>query len=184
MPNVRPTPDHSYNGERHQHHIPAVIANPKSDTVYFEEMTRAVFQAGMDWGVIRARWPKFQKAFKRFDVTKVAYFSPDDVDYLLSAESGVIRNFRKVTATVQNAATFLEVREEFGSFKAYLRTFDAQPYALKVRDIKKRFRHVGDTGAFVFLHTVGEKTPPWADRKVTGRPQPLKPQPRGTRPVR
>ena len=171
MPNARPV---AQPRPQRGHHRPEVVT-PRGDNQYFEELTRAVFQAGMDWGVIRNRWPKFQKAFKRFDPAKVAYFSPDDVDYLLSSDSGVIRNFRKVTATVQNAVTMLAIGEEFGSFKSYLRTFDREPYAVKVKDMKSRFRHLGDTGAFVFLYTVGEKVPSWADRKTAARAKPTKP---------
>jgi 3-methyladenine DNA glycosylase Tag len=91
------------------------------------------------------------------------------VEYLLSPASGVVRNFRKVSATVENAARFLAVREEFGSFRRYLRSLDGQPYAVRVKDLKRRFKHVGDTGAFVFLYSVGEQVPAWADRKVSGR---------------
>lgn len=145
------------------------VTVPRTDDGYFEEMTRAVFQAGIDWGVIRKRWPAFRKAFKGFSAKKVALFSPDDVDYLLSAESGVVRNFKKVSATLHNAAKVVEVREEFGSFRAYLRSMDEMPYAARVKDLKRRFKHVGDTGAFVFLYSVGEDVPSWHDRKVSGK---------------
>jgi len=147
------------------------VTVPRSDAGYFEALTRAVFQAGMDWGVIRNRWPAFRKAFRGFSADKVALFSPDDMDYLLSAESGIVRNFKKISATLQNAAVFLEIKGEFGSFKKYLRSMDDEPYANRVRALKQRFRHLGDTGAFVFLYTVGEEVPSWHDRRVTGRRQ-------------
>lgn len=150
-----------------RHTRPEVMV-PRNDNGYFEALTRAVFQAGMDWGVIRNRWPAFRRAFKGFSPERVALFSPDDVDYLLSAESGIVRNFRKVSGTLHNAAVFLEIRAEFGSFKRFLRSLDGEPYGDRVRTLKKRFRHLGDTGAFVFLYTVGEEVPSWHDRKVDG----------------
>lgn len=146
------------------HTIPPVKA-PAGDGGYFEEMTRSVFQAGIDWEVIRQRWPAFRKAFRGFSAERVAHFGPDEIDHLLSAASGIVRNYRKVTATVHNAGELLAVQRQFGSFQAYLRSFDGQGYRALVKDMKRRFRHLGDTGAFVFLYTVGEEVPPWEERK-------------------
>ena len=146
------------------HTIPTV-KEPADDAGFFEEMTRSVFQAGIDWGVIRRRWPAFRKAFGEFSVERVAYFGPDDIDRLLLADSGIVRNFKKISATVHNAAALLAVQGEFGSFKGYLRSFDGLGYRALVKDMKKRFQHLGDTGAFVFLCTVGEEVPSWEERK-------------------
>ena len=141
------------------------VKEPADDDGYFEGMTRSVFQAGIDWEVIRRRWPAFRKAFKEFSIERVAYFGPDDIDRLLRADSGIVRNFRKINATVHNAAAVLSLQQEFGAFKAYLRSFDGQGYRALVKDMKKRFSHLGDTGAFVFLYTVGEEVPSWEERR-------------------
>ena len=66
---------------------------------------------------------------------------------------------------MHNGAAFLAIQQEFGSFAAYLRSLDGLGYRGLVKDLKKRFRHLGDTGAFVFLYTVGEKVPSWEERK-------------------
>ncbi len=145
------------------HYIPPVKV-PVNDSGYFEEMTRAVFQAGFDWEVIRQRWQAFRRAFKRFSVRSVAYFSPDDVDRLLRADSGIVRNYRKILATVYNAYAILQVKKEYGSFQAYLRSFDGKGYGALVKDLKKRFHYLGVTGSFVFLYAVGEEVPAWEDR--------------------
>ena len=137
---------------------------PADDNGYFEEMTRAVFQAGFDWEVIRQRWPAFRRAFKRFSIKDVAYFSPDNIDQLLRADSGIVRNYRKIQATIHNAAVMLEIEKEHGSFKTYLRSFDGRGYGILVKDLKRRFRYLGVTGSFVFLYAVGESVPSWEDR--------------------
>ena len=139
---------------------------PANDDGYLEEMTRSVFQAGIDWEVIRRRWPAFQQAFKGFSVVEVAHFGPDDLDRLIGAESGIVRNYRKISSTIHNAEVFLDIQGEFGSFWNYLRSFDGRGYATLVKDLKKRFRHLGNTGAFVFLYTVNEKVPEWEERHV------------------
>ncbi len=129
-------------------------------------MTRAVFQAGIDWEVIRQRWPAFRIAFKRFSVAGVAGFGPEDVDRLMRLDSGIVRNYRKILATVHNAVAMLELRKEFGSFASYIRSFDGHGYVPLVKDLKKRFHYLGNTGSFVFLHRVGEPVPEWEARRI------------------
>lgn len=148
----------------HAHHIPPT-AVPRNDDGYFEALTRCVFQAGIDWGLIRERWPAFREAFAGFSVPKVARFGTDDLDRLLD-DKGIVRNYRKIAATLSNAATMLEVKREFGSFKKYLRSLDGRDYRGRVKDLKQRFRHLGDTGAFIFLYTVGEDVPEWEERRM------------------
>lgn len=145
------------------HSIPPVKA-PRDDDGYFEALTRCVFQAGIDWGIIRERWPAFRSAFNGFSIRRVAGFGPDDVDRLMQADSGIVRNYRKIAATIRNATALLDIKQEFGSCRSYLRSFDQAGYRPLVKDLKRRFRYLGDTGAFVFLYTVGEEVPEWEER--------------------
>ena len=49
---------------------------PKSnDEVYFENMCRVIFQAGLNWQVIDNKWPSIKKAFANFNIDKVACFT-------------------------------------------------------------------------------------------------------------
>ncbi len=124
---------------------------------YLEVLSKAVFEAGMNWKVIENKWPGFQAAFDGFDPVKVAAYSPVDTDRLL-ADSRIIRNGRKVEATVHNAAAMLDAEKEFGSFAKYLEAM--RPFESQLSDIKKRFKHVGNFGVYYFLYVVGEEVPP------------------------
>ena len=124
---------------------------------YLEVMTTAVFQAGISWRVIAAKWDGFREAFHGFDAEQVASFTPKDVDRL-AEDTRIVRNRSKIQATVDNAETFLALEREFGSVKKYLRPhpdFDAT-----VKDLRKRFKWLGDSGAYYFLHVVKEPVPP------------------------
>jgi len=44
--------------------------NAKSLDDYLAVITRAVFQAGLRWALIDAKWPAFQNAFANFDTKK------------------------------------------------------------------------------------------------------------------
>ena len=135
---------------------PAQI-EPRTLGVYLEVMSKAVFQSGMSWRVVEAKWPGFQAAFFDFVPERIARLTPKEID-ALSADTRIIRNHRKIEATVDNARTMLELNAEHGSFRRYLRSHGG--YQATVADLKERFRFLGDTGAYVFLYVVGEEVPP------------------------
>jgi 3-methyladenine DNA glycosylase Tag len=130
---------------------------PKRLNDYLEVMSKAVFQACISWQVIDAKWPGFQEAFFDFDPERIARLTPKEIDGL-TADTRIVRNRRKIEATVDNARTMLELNAEHGSFRKYLRSHGG--YHGTVADLKERFRFLGDTGAYFFLHVVGEEVPP------------------------
>ena len=123
---------------------------------YLEVLSKAVFESGMSWRIVEAKWPGFQEAFDGFDPETIAAYTPDKLD-ALSNDSRIIRNRRKIEATVHNAEAMLATDKEFGSFKRYLD--QAGDFGATVQDMKKRFKHVGDFGAYYFLYVVGQPVP-------------------------
>ena len=138
-------------------------AKPASDDGYLEMLTKAVFQAGFSWSVIRDKWPNFQEAFGGFDVGEVAVYDEGDIDRLLR-DADIVRNGRKIVATVENARTIQRLGHENGSFHNYLRYLDGLPYSQRRKTLTGLFKNLGPTGVFVFLHTVDEDVPDWHDR--------------------
>lgn len=131
---------------------------PKGLADYLEVMTKAVFQSGMSWSVIEAKWDGFQKAFKGFDPKEIARFAPDDVDRL-AQDPGIIRNRKKIEATIDNAVEMQALAEEHGGdFRKYLRSHGS--FEETVADLRRHFRFLGDFGAYYFLYVVGEQVPP------------------------
>jgi methyladenine glycosylase len=139
--------------------------NPKGLADYFEVMTKAVFQSGISWRVVEAKWDGFRNAFKGFDPSKIANFTPQDVDGL-AADTSIIRNRRKIEATVENAETMLALDREHKGFARYLRSHGG--FDETVADLRTQFRFLGDTGCYYFLYVVGEKVPghdQWAESR-------------------
>ena len=124
---------------------------------YLEVLSKAVFDAGMSWRVVEAKWPGFREAFANFDPETVASFTPDDVDRL-ATDTRIIRNRRKIEATIHNAATFIEIDREFGGIRDYLRSIAG--FEPLMQDMKKRFKHLGSFGVYYFLWVVREPVPP------------------------
>jgi DNA-3-methyladenine glycosylase I len=148
--------------ERPGFEIPPRVT-PADDRGYFEQMTKAIFQAGFSWQVVNNKWSNFQMAFDGFDVDRVAAYGLEDVDRLLSDE-GIVRNGRKIEATIANAIQFQTIRDEFGSFAGYLRSLDDLAYPERQKILSKRFKNLGRTSVFVFLWCVNEDVPDWEER--------------------
>jgi 3-methyladenine DNA glycosylase Tag len=148
--------------ERPGFEIPPRIT-PTDDDGYLEQMTKAIFQAGFSWQVVNDKWLNFQRAFDGFNIDRVAAYNLEDIDRLLS-DPGIVRNGRKIEATIANAVQFQAIRSEFGSFAAYLHSLHALPYRERQRILSKRFKNLGRTSVFVFLWCVNADVPDWEER--------------------
>ncbi|MBF0464636.1 MAG: DNA-3-methyladenine glycosylase I [Nitrospirae bacterium] len=143
------------------------------DTTLFEMITLEGAQAGLSWITILKRRDSYRAAFDRFDPAIVANYSEEKVKILLN-DSGIIRNRLKIISAVNNAAQFLKIQEEFGSFTSYLwkfvngkpivntfKTFSEIPAYTELsdtisHDMKKRgFTFFGTTICYAFMQAVG-----------------------------
>jgi DNA-3-methyladenine glycosylase I len=140
------------------------VSAPKSDDEYFERMSRAIFQAGLNWKMIENKWSNFEKAFDKFSITKVAKFGDKQISLLMKNE-GIVRNEGKIRSTIYNAQQALLVEEEFGSFRDYIKSF-GKDHGKLIEDIQSRFHHVGPSGARTFLWMAGVKLEPTAEEKA------------------
>lgn len=131
---------------------------PKGLADYLEAMTKSAFQAGISWDVILAKWDGFKEAFRDFDAEHVASLTPRDVDRLVK-DTRIVRNRSKIEATVHNAQRLIDLDREFGGFRKYLRSFKS--YDELVKDMRKRFKFLGESGCYIFLYVVKEKVPPY-----------------------
>jgi DNA-3-methyladenine glycosylase I len=144
------------------------------DTELFERLALESFQAGLSWSTILRKRGAFRAAFRGFEPALVAAFGPADRERLL-ADAGIVRNRQKVDATIDNAARFLEVAREHGSFAAYLAAMvpgapktvpanaalDDIPARTEASDAlsadlrRRGFRFVGSTIVYALMQSVG-----------------------------
>jgi len=141
------------------HHAPEQIV-PQRTGDYLEVMSKAIFQTGISWQVVHNKWPGIRDAFRGFDHRLVASLTEAEIAELC-ADPRVIRNRRKIEAIVDNARQMLDLEEQHGSFKNYLRSHG--DFEATVADLIKRFKFLGETGAFYFLYVVGEEVPSYED---------------------
>jgi len=139
------------------------VTPPKNDTEYFERMSKAIFTAGLNWSMVEKKWPNFRKAFAAFTPEKVAKLTEKDVKTLMG-DTGIVRNEKKIRATIHNAGEFVSLKKEFGSFKGYVASFGKDEERLQ-EDLQEKFQHVGGSTARMFLWSVGHDLTPNAEEK-------------------
>lgn len=143
------------------------------DRALFELLVLEGAQAGLSWSTVLNKRDRYRKVFDGFDARKVARYGQRKVASLLQ-DAGIVRNRLKVNAAVINAQAFLAVRQEFGSFDAYIWRFvegtpvqnawsdlkdvpartqqsDAMSKSLKQRG----FTFVGSTICYAFMQATG-----------------------------
>lgn len=86
---------------------------PSSDRDVFEILSLLTFQAGLTWSTVLAKREKLSKAFKGFNIEKVAAMDGADVARLVEQDSP-IKNERKIRAVINNAQSIVNFRGRSG----------------------------------------------------------------------
>lgn len=72
------------------------------EVVLFEALALTYFENGLSWVTVFDKRDNFRHAFYGFDPARVAAMTHDDVERLMG-NTGIVRNRRKIAATVHNA---------------------------------------------------------------------------------
>ena len=81
---------------------------PDDPAFFLEHLSRSVFEAGINWRVVEAKWDGIREAFHGFDPAQVAAMPPAEIA-AAENDSRVIRNKAKIRATVENAREVLAI---------------------------------------------------------------------------
>lgn len=136
----------------------------------YERLSLEAFQAGLSWATILRKRPAFRAAFADFNPDKVALFNDADVERLMN-DAGIVRNQRKILATINNAHATIQLRDKGGladfiwSFQpdetpqprtiAEIPTKSAESLALSKALRKEGFNFVGPTTMYALMEAVG-----------------------------
>ena len=137
------------------------------DNYLFEMLLLESFQAGLSWECVLNKREAFRKAYDNFDLDKICSYSTDKIDELLNNKD-IIRNKLKIKASISNARIFKDIKKEYGSFSAYLKTFTKEEIIYEIdkttnflsdsisKDLKKRgMKFVGSVIIYSYLHAIG-----------------------------
>ncbi len=92
------------------------------ERTHFEFLLLETQQAGLSWRTVLHKREAYRHAFANFDPVKVASYSNEDLERLLT-NPGLIRNRRKLEAAITNARAFLKIQEHRGSFDSWIWRF-------------------------------------------------------------
>ncbi|HEX2856314.1 MAG TPA: DNA-3-methyladenine glycosylase I [Propionibacteriaceae bacterium] len=136
----------------------------------FERLSLEAFQSGLSWSTILRKRENFRAAFDDFQPDRVARYGDADTARLL-ADAGIVRNRRKIEATITNARATLELRDAGGlaefvwGFRpdstpaprsyAEIPTSSPESVALSKALKSRGFAHVGPTTMFALMEAIG-----------------------------
>lgn len=143
------------------------------DIKLFEMLILEGVQAGLSWITVLRKRDNYKKAFDNFNPEIIARYDNKKIIQLLMNQ-GIIRNRLKINAAVQNAKSFIEIKNNYGSFDNYIWRFvDYTPKInkwnslneipaktiesdLMSKDLKKNgFKFVGSTICYAYMQAVG-----------------------------
>lgn len=143
------------------------------DRKHFEFIVLESAQAGLSWITVLKKRENYRKAYDNFNPEIVSTYDEEKIEELMS-NKGIIRNRKKIEASINNAKRFLEIQKEFGSFDNYIWGFvNNEPIVNSVdkisdlsaktelsdiisKDLKKRgFKFLGSIVVYSHLQAVG-----------------------------
>lgn len=140
------------------------------DGYFFEMLVLESFQAGLSWECILNKREAFRRAFDGFDYRKIAAYTEDKVEELISNRD-IVRNRLKIRAAINNAKIFMDIQKEYGSFSDYIWQFTGGKQIVNrdgvlratselsdviSKDLQKRgMKFVGSTIIYSYLQAVG-----------------------------
>ncbi|WP_111719174.1 DNA-3-methyladenine glycosylase I [Homoserinimonas sp. OAct 916] len=136
----------------------------------YERICLEGFQAGLSWATILKKRLAFRAAFADFNPELVQTFDESDVERLM-ADASIVRNRRKIEATITNAKATISLREHGGladfvwSFRPTetpaprtpeeVPTTSEASIALSKALRAKGFAFVGPTTMFALMEAIG-----------------------------
>lgn len=124
------------------------------DNELFGRLILEINQAGLSWETILNKEENFRKAYKNFDIKKVAKFNDKDFERLMN-DAGIIRNRLKINAAIENAKTIIQIQKDFGSFEKWLKSHHSKKKDEWVKLFKKTFKFTGGEIVGEFLMSIG-----------------------------
>lgn len=140
------------------------------DQKLFEMFILECFQAGLSWITILKKREHFREAYDNFNIDKIINYDDSKIEELMNNEL-IIRNRKKIEASVNNARIYKDIQAEFGTFSDYIWSFtdnkilkdSDENYLTKSKtsdiiskDLKKRgMKFVGSVTIYSYLEAVG-----------------------------
>lgn len=144
-----------------------------NDNKLFEMLILETMQAGLSWITVLKKREAYREAFDGFNPQKIIFYNDEKIEELMKNE-GIIRNRLKIHSVINNARLFLDIKDEYGSFDAFIWSYvdntpivghwksmqdlpATTPLSDKIsKDLKNiGFKFVGPTIVYAFMQAIG-----------------------------
>ena len=132
-----------------------LAAIPSAD--WLAQMARGIFQAGISWQVIEAKWPGITEAFEGFAPGPLSVKDDDWLEDML-ADRRVIRSGPKIVAIRDNAAFIRRVDEEGGGFARRIADWPAEDFAGLIAWLTENGSRLGGNTGPYMLRAMGKES--------------------------
>lgn len=144
-------PGHPHHGPYHDQEYGFPVDDER---VLFERLALEIFQAGLSWLIVLKKRPALFAAFDGFQVDVVAEYGEAERARLL-ADSGIIRNRRKIDAIIENARRLRALRHQHGSFAGWITAHHPRAKDEWVKLFRQTFVFMGGEVVNEFLMSIG-----------------------------
>ena len=127
------------------------------DSAILTLMTRRIFQAGLNWKVVDAKWPAFDAAFDGFDIGRTRMMDDETLDRL-AGDPALIRNRPKMHAVRTNAQLLHDLAVEHGSAARAVAQWPIEEQAALVDLLTKRGAYLGGQAAMRVIRELGKES--------------------------
>ena len=139
-----------------------------NDAHLFETLVLESFHCGLSWLIVLKKREAFRKAFDNFNPYIICDYDENKINELMNNKD-IVRNKAKILATIQNARSYLNIKEKYGSFSSYIWKFTDNKIIYSTipattnklsdtvsKNLKKQgFKFIGSTTCYSYLEAIG-----------------------------
>lgn len=128
-----------------------------SDAFCLSNMSRRIFQAGLNRKMIDNKWPAFELVFSGFDIDAVRMMSDEDLEILMQ-DTRIVRHWGKIQSVRHNAQTIHDINEEGSGFINLIADWPGSDIVECWHLLKKRLKQLGGISGPYFLRRIKKDT--------------------------
>lgn len=145
---------------------------PKTDQAYFELLLLKMLRANGDFANFDEVWPRAVQALAGMNLLRLSTYATHDVREAIAAVGGDFstRMSGHAESIIMWAGSMWRIRQIYGTFRRYLRSFETDGFEALLEDLKSRLPGLSPEFLTAFLRDASEKVPV-PERQPGARPQ-------------
>lgn len=134
---------------------------PRVDQAYFELLILKVLRSSGDIAAFDEVWPRAVQALAGMNLLRLSTYGPGDVREAIATVGGEFsaRMSGHAESIIRWAESYWRIRQIYGTFRQYVRSFEADGLEALLEDLKPRLPGLSTELLTSYLRDAGEKVP-------------------------